>query len=561
MWIIICCLYLKNQLLPIFQTMSSSSLDLFCPKHSDSEAPISVITKILSQKDTLKFTHISNEFDKLGFTKVKDLAGSTLGKASSIQMSGDTLTQLYQAMEIYSERLDKLLNSAKAEHQNGNFIATQKMCKGLLTHKPKDLNVLLLNAKSFFNCENYEECIECLEKANNINPECPEVLSNFALVCMKKSENNLAKEYLFQVCAIKPYCADAWTNYADFLFKTNELEPAKLAYERVLSLVPELYKARNKYGKLLLKVNKIKEAKKEFKIAHNSATNCAETLNNLADVYYKSGKFGKSILKYKQLLETNPDRTNACFQLGMSYIKIKDYQNAAHAFKKAIKLDPKNECYLQKLAITYCYEDKMDEAAETFKKCLKLKPDDFSLNFELALVYLYNIRNYNEAVHYLEKCSLINPDRIDVYEKLFDAYRKTKDHLNASDACMSMGDLYMEKDDYQNARNSFCCAVLMNPRNAFGHWKMGLTLYQLGHDDLALQKYKHAIAIRPDFPDAYCDMGVIYDKRGLLEQAKVYYEMAIKLSPNDHSNARLKLADISMKKMDLNDAITDNEKQ
>jgi len=40
-------------------------------------------------------------------------------------------------------------------------------------------------------------------------------------------------------------------------------------------------------------------------------------------------------------------------------------------------------------------------------------------------------------------------------------------------------------------------------------------------------------------------MGVIFDKRGLPEQAKVYYEMAIKLSPNDHFNARLNLADMT----------------
>ncbi|KAL4135839.1 hypothetical protein QTP88_007426 [Uroleucon formosanum] len=40
-------------------------------------------------------------------------------------------------------------------------------------------------------------------------------------------------------------------------------------------------------------------------------------------------------------------------------------------------------------------------------------------------------------------------------------------------------------------------------------------------------KYKQAIAIRQYFPDIYCDMGIIYDERGLLEKAKIYYEMAI----------------------------------
>ncbi|CAI6361564.1 unnamed protein product [Macrosiphum euphorbiae] len=541
--------------------MSSSSLDVFCPKHSDSDAPITIIISIISQKDTTKFTHISNEFGKLGFTKVKDLAGTTLGKASSIKMSGDTLTQLYEAMEIYSKGLDDLLNSAKSEHLNRNFLSTQKICKSLLIHKPKDLNIILLLANALFDCGNYNECSNYLEKAKTINPNCTEVLSNMALVAVKRSENDMAKEYLFRVCSMKPYCADAWTDYADLLADNNDLTTAQVAYIRALSLKPEFYKARNKYGKLLLRLNKIKDAKKEFKIALNSAKEYPETLNNLADVYYKSGKFGKSILKYKQLLETNPDRTNACFYLGMAYAKVKDYENAANAFNKAIEQEPENVSFLRMVAVTYCLQGNMESCAETYKKCLQYKPDEFDLNLELALVYLNNIKNYNEAIFYFTKCSQLNPYRIDVYEKLFDAYKKTKDHLNASDACMSMGDLYLEKDDYENARNSFCCAVLMNPRNEFGHWKMGLALYKLGHHDLALKKYKHAIAIKPDFPDAYCDMGVIFNERGLVEQAKVYYEMAIKLSPNDHLNARLNLADMSMEKMDLNGATADNEKQ
>ncbi|CAI6360983.1 unnamed protein product [Macrosiphum euphorbiae] len=542
--------------------MSSSSLDVFCPKHSDSDAPITIIISIISQKDTTKFTHISNEFGKLGFTKVKDLAGTTLGKASSIKMSGDTLTQLYEAMEIYSKRLDELLNSAKSEHLNRNFILTQKICKSLLIHKPKDLNILLLIANAFLNCDKYEECNNYLEKAKNINPNCTEVLSNIALVASKKYKNDVAKESLYKICSKKPYWSDAWTNYADYLSETNDLTTAQVAYIRALSLKPEFYKTRNKYGKLLLRLNKIKEAKKEFKIALNSAKEYPETLNNLAEVYYKSGKFGKSILKYKQLLETNPDWTNACFHLGMAYEKVKDYENAANALNKAIEQEPENVSFLRMLAVIYSYQDNnMKLCAETLKKCLKFKPEDFNLNLDLALVYLHNIQNYHKAIFYLKKCRKLNPDRIDVYEELFDAYKKTKDHLNAYDACMSMGNLYLEKDDYENARNSFDCAVLMNPNNAFGHWKLGLALYKLGHDDLALKKYKHAIAIRPDFPDAYCNMGELFEERGLVEQAKVYYEMAIKLSPNDHLNARLNLADMSMEKMDLNGATADNEKQ
>jgi len=288
---------------------------------------------------------------------------------------------------------------------------------------------------------------------------------------------------------MKPYCVEAWTTYAKFLIETNDLVFADFIYYRILSLQPESYERRNEYGKLLLKLNKIKEAKNQFKIANNYAKeSCPNTLNNLADVYYLSDKFEKSILKYKQLLEIDPDRTYAYFQLGIAYIKVTDYQNGSNAFKKAVSLEPENVLFLRRLAITYCYLDNMELSVETYKQCLNLKPQDFNLNLELALVYLNNIKNYHEAIIYLQKCIQLNPDRIDLYKNLMIAYRKTKDHLKASDACMVMGNLHLEKDDYENARTSFCCAVLFNPRNAFGHWKMGLTMYKLGHLNSALKR-------------------------------------------------------------------------
>ncbi|XP_001952129.2 UDP-N-acetylglucosamine--peptide N-acetylglucosaminyltransferase 110 kDa subunit [Acyrthosiphon pisum] len=541
--------------------MNSLPFDIFCSKHSDCEAPISVITEILSENDPLNFEKISNEFEVLGFKKVKDLARATLGKASSMKLCGDSLTLLYGAIEIYSEHLDNLLKSAKSEHQKRNFITTQKICKELLTHTPTDLNVILLNAESFFNCGNYEKCIDCLEIANNINPNCSEVLSNFALVYMKKSENDLAKEYLFKVCTIKPFCVDAWTDYADFLFKTNDLITAELAYERVLSLKPELYKVHNKYGKLLLKLNRIKEAKKHFKIANNCATECPDTLKNLADVYYLIGKFEKAISKYKKALEINPDLINAYFYLGMAHLKVTEFQNAANIFLKALELEPENVSVLRSLAVTYCFQENMLLCVEVYKKCLKLQPEAFNLNLELALIYLHNLQNYQEAVIYLKKCIQLNPNRIDLFKNLFVAYRKSNDHLNASDACMSIGDLYLESDDQENARNAFFCAILLNPRNAFGHWKVGLTMYNLGHLDLALTRYKHAIELKPTLANAYCDIAIIYEEYGISEKAIDYYKMAIQLQQPTHYNACLNLANILYRlNINLNDALTHYEK-
>jgi len=81
-----------------------------------------------------------------------------------------------------------------------------------------------------------------LEKAKLIEPKCCKVLTNFAVVYMKKSENDLAKDYLIKACELKPKCTDVWTHYAFFLFMINDLKAAELVYVRILHLNSELYK-------------------------------------------------------------------------------------------------------------------------------------------------------------------------------------------------------------------------------------------------------------------------------------------------------------------------------
>lgn len=50
--------------------------------------------------------------------------------------------------------------------------------------------------------------------------------------------------------------------------------------------------------------------------------------------------------------------------------------------------------------------------------------------------------------------------------------------------------------------------------------------------DQALEHYQRAIQIQPNYPQAHCNMGVIYKERGELEVAISCYEKALVASPN-----------------------------
>ncbi|XP_025206791.1 UDP-N-acetylglucosamine--peptide N-acetylglucosaminyltransferase 110 kDa subunit-like isoform X2 [Melanaphis sacchari] len=527
---------------------------MFCSKHSDCEAPISVLTDILSENDPIKFKKISEEFEVLGFKKVKDLAQTTFGKASSIKLCGDSLTLLYKALEMYDEHLDNLLKSAKLENKNGNFNKTQQICEEILQHKPDDLNVIILMAESFFKSRNYEKSISFLKLAKTLNPNSFEVLNNIASNYWKQSQYDLAKYYLSEAIFKKPFYNNGWINYAEALFKTNDIKSAEYVYIQILNLKPDSYTVRNKYGKFLLSINKNKNAKQQFKIAQKSAPEFQETLCNLGDVYFKTDKFDKAILNYHKALEVNSNLKNTLVNLGLAYLKVTEYSKAITSFEKAIELDPDNISALRYLAVTYCYQDNMLLSVETYKKCLKLQPDNLDINLELALVYFHNLENFQEAEKYFEKCIELNSQREDLYKYLFAVNQKLNKYKNASDICISLGDLYLDRFDLENARNAFTTAVYFNPENAHGHWKVGLTMHNLGQFDLALMRYRKAIELKPNFAHAYCDSAIIYEKYDLYEKALKYYKMALQLQP-DHLNALINMSLLKQKLGQFDDIV------
>jgi Flp pilus assembly protein TadD/peroxiredoxin len=66
-------------------------------------------------------------------------------------------------------------------------------------------------------------------------------------------------------------------------------------------------------------------------------------------------------------------------------------------------------------------------------------------------------------------------------------------------------------------------------RNAF---TFGVAFFQHGFLDQAEQSFKQVIAVSPDDPEAYYNLGTLYLRRNSLEQAHQYLEQTVRLRPN-----------------------------
>jgi tetratricopeptide (TPR) repeat protein len=75
-------------------------------------------------------------------------------------------------------------------------------------------------------------------------------------------------------------------------------------------------------------------------------------------------------------------------------------------------------------------------------------------------------------------------------------------------------------------------ASLQESENAEQYYKDGLSRYESGHYQEAIEAYKHAISLRPDNPDANYNLGMAYSSLGQYKEAIEAYKRAIQIKPD-----------------------------
>ena len=71
--------------------------------------------------------------------------------------------------------------------------------------------------------------------------------------------------------------------------------------------------------------------------------------------------------------------------------------------------------------------------------------------------------------------------------------------------------------------------------------------------DLAIETYRRAIQLQPNFPDAYCNLANAYKEKGLVVEAEEAYNKALILCPT-HADSQNNLANIKREQGKIEEA-------
>ena len=385
------------------------------------------------------------------------------------------------------------------------------------------------------------------------------LLIYFLIIKLKKNVFRIAVVTIlaFIICVILPIggCSgDARRHYnsGEEYFKKMMYEEALVEYTKAVDERPSFAKAHVGVGKTLAALGKFNEALKEFRKAIDLDGNNGEILAVIAKAYIDSGLIEEGLLFLEKAKKQNPDNYLVYLYMGEYYIKNMKYTEAIEELNTAAKKNKKSpEPYIRLSEIYCCCNNPVyvneELATKNIEKAKKVAPDDPFMLDALARVY-FSEGKYDLAIETQKKALELIPNNPLLTEH-FKQFNMTISG-NAQEHNAKGAEL-LEKGDYGAAIEEFKIAITIDPNFSDGYYNLGKVYSQLEDYTQAEGNYRKAIEINPTDARYHYNLAIVYSKVGKLEEGEREYLAAINIDQYyDKAHNNLGALYVSMGKLD-----------
>ena len=226
---------------------------------------------------------------------------------------------------------------------------------------------------------------------------------------------------------------------------------------------------------------------------------------------YRNKDPKKAIKNYKRAIKLDPKHTDAYNGWGNALLLLGDTEGAKKKYLKSISIDPHFHFGYFNLGIIHQTSDP-ERALDYFEKTIQVNPSYAFAHFRAGSVLL-DLKKNEEAIPKLEKYVALEPNDKFGYYNLGRAYRKA---------------------DPEKAIENYKKAVAIDPDYTDAHLGWGNVLSDQKNQKAATAKYEKCIKIDPKYFWAYYNLGRICEKKSP-EKAMDYYKKTIELNKNYRS--------------------------
>lgn len=232
----------------------------------------------------------------------------------------------------------------------------------------------------------------------------------------------------------------------------------------------------------------------------------------IGNIQFKRNKFEDAVTMLEKAILLEPNRTEIYKLLGDTNLKLQRYAEAIKRYQRAAELTPTDNVIWTALADAYRYRGMYPDAIKNYEKSLEVEPNYFPAHLGLGMTY-ENTEQFDQAMIHYRRATEIRPDD--------------------NQAHLALGTiLYRQLKQYDAARKEFEIVLNVNSQNPTAHYGLGQINMAEGYYSNAIGNFQDAIKYKPDYAEAYSEMGKAYRYRKNYEFALEAYSKATALNPN-----------------------------
>jgi len=234
----------------------------------------------------------------------------------------------------------------------------------------------------------------------------------------------------------------------------------------------------------------------------------------LSDVFLDYYRSKEAVLTMERCIELLPDSKPSMLKLSEIYLILKQYDDSMALCNRLLYQDQQDEEAYFMLGMNYRAIGEVDKAINAFQTATELEPD--LVDAWLLLGQLYEQLGDPIAIEYYNSAVNVNPENIAaLHSKAF--YLQNNDRISDAidiyrqismidkyytDAYLNCGILYMALDSTERALEQFDIMAKTKPDSPIAYYYRGLSHQDLGQNDAAIENYKAALNLNPDYKKA-----------------------------------------------------------
>ncbi|ASU38308.1 glycosyltransferase [Herbaspirillum sp. meg3] len=288
-----------------------------------------------------------------------------------------------------------------------------------------------------------------------------------------------AKTLCAQVLKRAPNLVFANHAWGLIAMRENNYAEAEKSLRKALTADPENAEYLTNLGGAVLSQDRIDEAIAIYEKAIEIDTESKEARIGLANALHEKNDADASIAYFEDAVKRAPDAPGPLSHLGKALIDAKRYKEAVAVLLKSMELQINFAPAHTNLGIAFQEMNMLNDALECHKTSLLLNPDDIYAQYKIADTYI-KLKEFDKAHEHYERVIELAPKDPNSYTKLASSY-------------------FSHQDRYEDAMKLFQRALEIDPKHAVTVNNIGATMYDYGETSAALQYFKDAMILKPNY--------------------------------------------------------------